>query len=112
MAQNFQMSGARADGGPVSGGRAYVVGERGPELFMPNGGGSIIPNGGGGGAATVNVHNYGGAQIETRQTRGSNGQAQIDVMVRNSIHNDLANNGGIARAMQNTYGLSRTAGRS
>lgn len=31
----------RATGGPVSGGRAYVVGERGPELFVPSRGGRI-----------------------------------------------------------------------
>lgn len=31
----------RATGGPVSGGRAYVVGERGPELFVPSGSGRI-----------------------------------------------------------------------
>lgn len=35
---------ARASGGPVSGGAPYLVGERGPELFVPNGSGSIIPN--------------------------------------------------------------------
>lgn len=35
----------RADGGPVSGGTPYIVGERGPELFVPNSSGSIIPNG-------------------------------------------------------------------
>ncbi len=38
--------GFRASGGPVSGGSPYIVGERGPELFVPGGGGSIIPNGG------------------------------------------------------------------
>ena len=38
-------SGFKAQGGPVMGGKAYVVGERGPELFQPNGGGNIIPNG-------------------------------------------------------------------
>lgn len=37
--------GARADGGPVTGGRAYLVGERGPELFVPRGNGQITPNG-------------------------------------------------------------------
>lgn len=39
----------RATGGPVSGGRPYVVGERGPELFVPWGGGRIeqLPGGGG-----------------------------------------------------------------
>jgi hypothetical protein len=36
--------GFRAGGGPVSGGSAYVVGEQGPELFVPKGAGSIIPN--------------------------------------------------------------------
>ena len=36
--------GAKATGGPVSAGRSYLVGERGPELFMPSGSGSIIPN--------------------------------------------------------------------
>ncbi len=50
------LSGARASGGPVSGGRSYLVGERGPEIFTPRGSGSIIPNGtkGGGGQVTVN----------------------------------------------------------
>lgn len=36
--------GARADGGPVSNGRTYLVGERGPELFTPSSSGGIIPN--------------------------------------------------------------------
>ena len=34
----------RADGGPVAGGAAYMVGERGPELFVPRMSGTIIPN--------------------------------------------------------------------
>jgi hypothetical protein len=37
--------GARANGGPVSAGKAYLVGERGPEMFMPGSSGSIAPNG-------------------------------------------------------------------
>lgn len=43
----------RAEGGPVSAGRPYVVGERGPELFIPGKSGAIVPNGnfGGGGPA-------------------------------------------------------------
>ena len=35
----------RASGGPVSGNSPYIVGEQGPELFMPSGSGTIIPNG-------------------------------------------------------------------
>jgi len=34
----------RASGGPVNFGQAYLVGERGPELFMPGRSGSIMPN--------------------------------------------------------------------
>jgi hypothetical protein len=47
----------RALGGPVQGSKPYLVGERGPELFVPNAGGNIIPNnqmGGGGGNVVVN----------------------------------------------------------
>ena len=35
----------KADGGPVSGGQPYIVGEQGPEWFVPNGAGTILPNG-------------------------------------------------------------------
>lgn len=48
-------SGARADGGPVSAGGAYLVGERGPEVFRPSGGGSIEPIGSGVVSVTLNL---------------------------------------------------------
>uniref|UniRef100_B0SVY8 Phage tail tape measure protein n=1 Tax=Caulobacter sp. (strain K31) TaxID=366602 RepID=B0SVY8_CAUSK len=48
-------SGARADGGAVAAGGAYLVGERGPEVFRPTTGGAIEPMGGGGVKVTVNV---------------------------------------------------------
>jgi len=35
---------AREKGGPVSGNKTYLVGERGPELFVPSVSGSIVPN--------------------------------------------------------------------
>jgi hypothetical protein len=38
----------RATGGPVSPGRAYRVGERGPELFVPTASGRVEPGGGAG----------------------------------------------------------------
>jgi phage-related minor tail protein len=47
----------RADGGPVAGNQPYVVGERGPELFVPRGAGTIIPNNQMGGMGTTNVTN-------------------------------------------------------
>lgn len=34
----------RANGGPVSSGTTYLVGERGPELFTPKQSGAIVPN--------------------------------------------------------------------
>lgn len=36
--------GRRANGGPVSGNNPYIVGEQGPEVFVPAGSGTIIPN--------------------------------------------------------------------
>lgn len=38
----------RATGGPVSGGRGYMVGEHGPEYFVPQGAGRVERLGGGG----------------------------------------------------------------
>lgn len=49
--------GGKATGGSVAGGTTYLVGEKGPELFMPSGNGTIIPNGALGGRAgnTINI---------------------------------------------------------
>lgn len=43
--------GARAFGGPVNAGNPYMVGERGPEMFVPQTAGRIVPN-----AAQAGVH--------------------------------------------------------
>ena len=60
------LSGARANGGPVGGGRAYLVGERGPEIFVPGATGQITSNenlnkalgsGGGGNSVVINQTN-------------------------------------------------------
>ena len=49
----------RAFGGNVSRGRPYMVGEVGPELFVPSGNGTIIPNNKlGNGSGTKTVNNY------------------------------------------------------
>jgi TP901 family phage tail tape measure protein len=47
--------GGRATGGSVMGGVGYLVGERGPEIFMPAGSGTIVPNHRLGGGSTVNI---------------------------------------------------------
>jgi hypothetical protein len=48
----------RASGGPVASNTSYLVGEQGPEIFMPSGAGTIIPNNmmGGGGGQTINYN--------------------------------------------------------
>jgi hypothetical protein len=71
--------GFRANGGPVSAGRAYVVGERGPELLIPGTAGTVVPNGAGG--SIVNVFNYGSEPVRTEQ----NGTRGIDVFVGGSV---------------------------
>ena len=56
---NFtSISGFRANGGPVSGGKSYIVGERGPEMFTPSRSGYVHANGAndnGGRAQTIRV---------------------------------------------------------
>jgi hypothetical protein len=52
--------GMRADGGPVSANSPFIVGEEGPEIFVPHASGTIVPNhkmgsAGGGGGSTVNI---------------------------------------------------------
>ena len=48
MGAAWGFGGGKAGGGPVSAGRSYMVGERGPELFTPGASGNIAPNGAGG----------------------------------------------------------------
>ena len=49
------VSGARAMGGPVTSGKAYLVGERGPEIVVPSRNGQVVPNNQmGGNNVTVN----------------------------------------------------------
>ena len=62
----------RAEGGPVSRGRSYIVGERGPELFTPGSSGMITPNhqlGGGSTTVVVNV-DASGSNVEGDEGEG------------------------------------------
>jgi len=74
--------GGRATGGPVSAGTAYVVGERGPELFVPGSSGSIIPNGAGGGT-TINLTVNGAIDAE------GTARTIIDVLNRSTARGTL-----------------------
>ncbi len=59
-ALSFPIDMARANGGTVSGGSPYLVGERGAELFVPSRSGTVIPNNnlGGMGGVTNITNNY------------------------------------------------------
>jgi phage-related minor tail protein len=59
QAGDVSLFGGRANGGSVNAGGAYLVGERGPELFVPRQGGEITSANGG--AVTVNFHFASGA---------------------------------------------------
>lgn len=104
--------GFRANGGPVSGGTSYVVGERGPELFTPSVSGSITPNGGMGANVTVNVVNQGGTGLAVtgqRRSTGPDGGLTIDVIVQ-AVEAGMADNvanrsGPLSRALEGGYGL-------
>lgn len=70
----------RAAGGPVTGGFPYIVGERGPELFVPRASGSIVPNGRMGGVTYAPVYNFSGTSQELAQFR-----AYVDQKDRQTI---------------------------
>lgn len=63
----------KANGGPVSSNTPILVGEKGPELFVPNSSGNIIPNnslGGGGGLSfspTINLNASINSELDIRR---------------------------------------------
>ena len=77
----------RAVGGPVSKNKPYVVGEHGPELFVPHSGGKVVPNnqlGGGGANVIVNV-DASGSSVEG----DANEAAQLGNMLGQAIQAEL-----------------------
>lgn len=65
----------KAIGGPVSAGRAYLVGERGPELFVPTASGRIEPQRPGGvGEIRLNIQVNAPAGSEARALAASSRQ--------------------------------------
>lgn len=79
-------AGRRASGGPVEAGKPYMVGENGPEMWVPHSNGSIIPNNklSSGGDTTVYV-TIDGQQLQGRidaTVRGNNRQLKRNVQAR------------------------------
>jgi TP901 family phage tail tape measure protein len=77
----------RAKGGPVSSGQTYMVGERGPELFVPGRSGTIVANdkmGGGGVNVVVNVDAK-GSSVEGNE-QGAN---QLGRVISAAVQSEL-----------------------
>jgi len=76
----------RANGGPVSSGKSYMVGERGPEMFVPNAGGRIIPNSDMGSSTNVVVNvDASGSSVEGDEEQGRELGRLISVAVQSEI---------------------------
>lgn len=79
--------GFRADGGPVSAGKPYIVGERRPELFVPSTSGTIIPEvpvARSGGAQQISFGDtiINGSGLTQEQLAAAIAQSQIDTLRR------------------------------
>lgn len=72
----------KAAGGPVTGGNPFLVGEKGPELFVPNRSGDIVPNhklgGGSGISVTINQNFALGVQATVRAEMMSMAPAMVE----------------------------------
>lgn len=54
---------AFAAGGNAIGGKMHLVGERGPELFVPHSSGTVVPGGGAGGRQVLEIHLTGDTEL-------------------------------------------------
>ena len=82
-------SGERANGGLVSAGKSYMVGERGPEMFVPNAGGRIVPNSDMGGSTNIIVNvDASGSSVEGDEQRGRELGALISAAIQSELINE------------------------
>lgn len=120
MAMAGGIAGKRKNGGPVSAGRTYQVGEGGmPEIYqasngsqymIPGDNGKVISNkqmnSGAGGSSvpvTINIQNYTGATVDAQATQNGNG-VTIDMIVA-----DISQGGRIGQAIQQNHQAPRKA---
>ncbi len=102
--------GARASGGPVSKGKAYIVGEKRPEVFVPGQSGTIlprVPSSSGGGQTNVNVSvvNNSAAQIQTQEVVDGRGNRSIQFMIDDAVASSMSRPGSATRgALRNNFG--------
>ena len=110
----LEFGGGRARGGPVTPGKAFLVGEEGPEPFVPSSAGTILPNDFmSGSKVNVVIHNYTDSTAQV-QERNDGNEKTIEVIIaktKNSIAADInEGRGNITKSMQSSFGLRR-AGR-
>lgn len=72
----------RASGGPVSAGKTYLVGERGPELFSPGSSGKILPNGTFGGSSSIVIQSVVGTLTVNVSGPAAAGQEIKDAVLK------------------------------
>ncbi|WP_049185973.1 tape measure protein [Klebsiella pneumoniae] len=119
LANGLALAGARYNGGPVSAGGLYQVGEKGkPEIYqastgkqymIPGDNGKVISNkdmqSGGGVSVQVNVINQStGATVQSANGYMQDGSAVVDLLIT-----DMERGGPVSSQMQQTFGLSRKA---
>ncbi|HHN6278782.1 tape measure protein [Klebsiella pneumoniae] len=119
LASGLALAGARYNGGPVSAGGLYQVGEKGkPEIYqastgkqymIPGDNGKVISNkdmqSGGGISVQVNVINQStGATVQSADGYMQDGSAVVDLLIT-----DMERGGPVSSQMQQTFGLSRKA---
>ena len=91
----------RAMGGPVTGGRPYIVGERGPELMVPSGNGTVVPNNqlGGGGVTVVQHINVTTGVQQTVRAEIANLLPQISNAAKSAVADARMRGGSFSKAM-------------
>ena len=101
QASHMAVPETRATGGNVTGGRPYLVGEKGPELMVPKGSGDIIPNhqlGGGGVTVVQNINISTGVQ-QTVRAEVANLLPQISAAAKSAVADARMRGGSFSKAM-------------
>jgi TP901 family phage tail tape measure protein len=109
------VDGAREDGGPTQAGKSYLVGENGPEIFIPETNGNIVPNAGVSGSRKTGamVANYGasmaGYGIASKLAPGNMlaqiGGGLLGDVAGNMMYNKIMNIGQAAGSAANKTSL-------
>ena len=94
--QLIAFAGAKAGGGPVSGGMSYLVGEKGPELFTPGTSGNITPNSALGKGSGANGRGGGGSISIGQMTINGVTDASkfLDQLMAEATRRNISLNGG------------------